>query len=453
MRQSKNAGRESLLRNHRSAILATLELPKLESCVNATMIARLGAAALIGTLAASAVPQSEIGADLTRAPRIQSALEFVRGNEPEVIEYQIQLTEIPAPPFKEERRAAAYRAMFEERGLTDVRIDSEGNVLGVRPGRSARPHLVFTAHLDTVFPDETIRVVREGAILRAPGIGDDGRGLAVVLGVIDALNGSAIETDGPITFVGTVGEEGLGDLRGVKHLFHDELKGRIDRFISVDGGGYSIKHVGVGSYRYRVAFVGRGGHSYGSFGVTNPIHALGRLIAKIADFQVPESPKTTFSVGRIFGGTSINAIAYEAAFEVDMRSADKDSLETVHDKFLQAAAAALAEEKARWKGEGELELDLKRVGLRPAGHTPAESPEVRAVVSINRVLGLDVEMRESSSDSNVGMSLGVPSITIGPGGAGNGAHSPGESFDTTDSWKGTQRALLVAIALSSEGLR
>ncbi len=388
--------------------------------------------------------------NLLADPAVQRALAFIEQNEPAIIERQIALTEIPAPPFEEGRRAAAYARMFEERGLKNVRIDDEGNVLGERPGRSAAPHLVFSAHLDTIFPADTdVKVRREGAVLHAPGIGDDGRGLAVLLAVIEALNHAAIETEGPITFVGTVGEEGLGDLRGVKHLFAEELKGKIDRFVSVDGTQHNMTDVGVGSYRYRVTFSGPGGHSYGAFGMTNPIHALGRLIAKIADFEVPSEPKTTFSVGRIGGGTSVNAIAYEAWFELDMRSHDKDSLETVHAKFQQAAREALAEEKLRWNDKAELKVELRQVGLRPAGSNPKGSPVVEAALYATQALGLEAEMRAGSTDANVGMGLGIPSITIGGGGKGEGAHSPAESFDTTDSWKGSQRALLVALALAS----
>ena len=394
-------------------------------------------------------PREAVDALLADSP-VQKALAFIERNEPAVLEKQIALTEIPAPPFAEQERAAAYKLLFEERGLRNVRVDAEGNVLGERPGRAAGPHLVFTAHLDTVFPAETdVTVRREGAVLRAPGIGDDGRGLAVLLAVIEAMNHADIETEGPITFAGTVGEEGLGDLRGVKHLFAEELKGQIDRFVSVDGTKYGITNVGVGSYRYRATFLGPGGHSFGSFGMPNPIHALGRLIAKIADFQVPEEPKTTFSVGRIGGGTSVNSIPYEAWCEIDMRSADKDSLETVHGKFQQAAQQALAEETARWNSEAKLELDLDRVGLRPAGTTPEDSATVEAAVYATRALGLETELRAGSTDANVGMALDIPSITIGGGGSGEGAHSPAESYDTTASWKGSQRALLVALALSS----
>lgn len=406
--------------------------------------------AYLSSVVLSAQPAG-IGGRLIADPAVAKALEFVKSNEPKIIERQISLTEIPAPPFHEQKRAAAYRADFERLGLRNVRIDSEGNVLGERPGRGAHPHLVFSAHLDTVFPPETdVAVRREGTVLHAPGIGDDGRGLAVVLGVIEAMNHDAVTTDGPITFVATVGEEGLGDLRGVKHLYQQELQGRIDRFVSVDGTGHGITHVGVGSYRYRAIYSGPGGHSFGSFGMANPIHALGRLIAAISDFQVPTDPKTTFNVGRISGGTSVNSIPFEASLEVDMRSADKDSLETVHAKFKQAFEDAFVEENARWNGTGSLEKKLELLGFRPPGVTDKDSPEVRAAMDVTEALGLHAGLREGSTDSNVPMSMEIPGITIGGGGTGKGAHSPSESYDTTDSWKGTQRALLVAIALASD---
>lgn len=402
---------------------------------------RLALAVLLPAALFAAPPDDE---------KVRQARAFIQANEPRVIEYQIELTEIPAPPFKEEVRAERYAQMLFERGLQDVRIDDEGNVIGTRAGRNDGPLLVMSAHLDTVFPAETdVKVRREGSVLKAPGIGDDSRGLAVLLGVLEALNEAQIQTDGPIVFVGTVGEEGLGDLRGVKHLFEDELKGKIDRFISIDGQGLRTTNVGVGSYRYRVTFKGPGGHSYGSFGMTNPIHALGRLIAKISDFQVPASPRTTFSVGRVFGGTSINSIAFEASAEVDMRSPDASLLEDLHQTFLAAAERALAEEKKRWNEHRELELVLDRVGLRPAGKTPEDSPVVQAVLAATKEVGGNATLGVGSTDSNVGMSLGIPSVTIGGGGTGKGAHSPAESFDTTDSWRGTERALLVAIALSS----
>jgi len=268
-----------------------------------------------------------IGERLLADAGVKRALEAVRRNESAIIEEQMRLCEIEAPPFKEERRAAALKTVFEGLGLTNVRTDSVGNVLGERAGAAPQPHLLFTAHLDTVFPEGTkVQTTRVGPIIKGPGISDDCRGLAVLVGVIRALNEAGTRTPGTITFAGTVGEEGLGDLRGVKHLFTQELKGRVDRFVSVDGAGLGITHTAVGSRRYRFTFKGPGGHSYSAFGLANPIHALGRAAAKISDLQVPSQPRTTFNVGRIGGGTSVNSIPFEAWMEVDLRSADRAAL-------------------------------------------------------------------------------------------------------------------------------
>jgi acetylornithine deacetylase/succinyl-diaminopimelate desuccinylase-like protein len=238
---------------------------------------------------------------LINEPTIKAALDAAKRNEPWTLEEQIRINEIPAPPFKEEVRAREMERLFKELGLKDVRIDKEGNVIGVRPGEKPAPNVVISAHLDTVFPEGTdVTVKREGNILRAPGIVDDTRGLAALLNIIRSLDEGKVRTAGTITFVGTVGEEGLGDLRGVKALFRDTLKDQIDFFISIDGTSINrVTSAGVGSYRYRVTFKGTGGHSYGAFGLANPIHALGRAIDGIAEIQVPRQPKTTFNVGRI----------------------------------------------------------------------------------------------------------------------------------------------------------
>jgi tripeptide aminopeptidase len=287
-------------------------------------------------------------------------------------------------------------------------------------------------------------------VLRGPGIGDDCRGLAVILGVIRALAKAGVQTPGTITFVGTVGEEGLGDLRGVKALFRETLKGQIDRFVSIDGTGLGITHIGVGSFRYRVAFKGPGGHSYGAFGLANPVHALGRAIGKIGDLEVPRDPKTTFNVGRIGGGTSVNSIAFESWMEVDMRSADAAALKSLDASFHKAVDSALAEENERWNNNGRLAVEKNMVGDRPAGRTPATSAIVEAAVSVTKALGLPVALDEGSTDSNIPMSLNIPAVTIDGGGRGTGAHSLGETFDTTNSWQGTQRATLLAIALAQK---
>jgi tripeptide aminopeptidase len=390
-------------------------------------------------------------ARLLQDPAVKGALEAVRTNEPSIIEEQIRLSEIPAPSFKEDKRAAAVMPAFAELGLQEVRIDKAGNVIGVRPGLAPRPNLVLAAHLDTVFPEGTdVKVTRQGSLLKGPGIGDDARGLAVLLAVVKALNQARVRTPGTITFVANVGEEGLGDLRGMKQLFQETLKDRIDRFVSVDGTGLGITNVGVGSYRYRVTFMGPGGHSYGAFGLANPIHALGRAIALISEFQVPVNPKTTFNVGRIGGGTSINSIAGEAWMEMDMRSADMRAIRVVETSFLKSVDQALAEENARWGDKGKLSVRKEKVGDRPAGNTPESSMIVQTALAATKALGLTAQLGEGSTDANYPMSLHIPAITIGGGGTGAGAHSLGESFDASNSWRGTQRALLLAVALAQK---
>jgi acetylornithine deacetylase/succinyl-diaminopimelate desuccinylase-like protein len=248
--------------------------------------------------------------------------------------------------------------------------------------------------------------------------------------------------------VADVGEEGLGDLRGMKELFGETLKGSIDAFISVDGLGASITNTAVGSYRYKVTFKGPGGHSYGSFGMANPIQAMGRAIAKIDQFEVPTAPKTTFNVGRVGGGTSVNAIPFEAWMEVDMRSADVNELAKLNEKFKTAMDEAAAEENKRWNNRGPVSVSTELLGLRPAGQTAANSRIVETALAVNQALGLNARLGEGSTDANIPMNQGIPAITIGGGGSGSGAHSLNESFDAHDSWKGTQRALLLAIALA-----
>jgi acetylornithine deacetylase/succinyl-diaminopimelate desuccinylase-like protein len=401
---------------------------------------------LAALFAAAAFAQTP--AELLKSPEIRAAFAAAERNEPRMIDLQVKVCEIPAPPYHEDARGKELERLFKEAGLKDVRIDKAGNVIGVRPGRAVHPNLVFAAHLDTVFPEGTnVHVTREGTLLKGPGIGDDCRGLAVMFGVIHALDDAHVQTPGAITFVADVGEEGLGDLRGMKQLFYESLKGQIDAFISVDGTGLGLANIGVGSNRYKVTFKGPGGHSYGAFGMANPIQAMGRAIAKIDAFEVPTQPKTTFNVGRVGGGTSVNAIPFEAWMEVDMRSADVAALKAVDDKFHSALKEAVDEENSRWKNRGAVSVSAELVGMRPAGQTPKDSPIVQTALAVSRALGIQETLHEGSTDSNVPMNLHIPAITISGGGMGSGAHSLNESFDTRDSWKGTQRALLLAVSL------
>jgi len=406
------------------------------------------AAVAAGMAGVSSQAPASAPLDVLRNPAVKAALASVKENESKAIEDQIRFCEIPAPSFKEEARGRELQRVFQQVGLQDVRIDKVGNVLGTYPGQAPHPHLVIAAHLDTVFPEGTdVHVRREGSILRGPGIGDDCRGLAVLVSVAREMKKASIRTDGTVTFVANVGEEGLGDLRGVKQLFRETLKDQIDDFISIDGTGVHVTNVAVGSHRYRVTFRGPGGHSFGAFGLANPMGAMGRAIAKIQEMQVPRQPKTTFNVGRVGGGTSVNSIPFESWMEVDMRSSDPASLAAVDASFQRAVDAAVVEENQRWGKAGVITAVKELVGDRPAGSTPESSPIVRAGLSLATALGVTASLGEGSTDSNLPMSMKIPAITIGAGGRGHDAHALTESFDTTDGWIGTQHALLLTIAL------
>jgi acetylornithine deacetylase/succinyl-diaminopimelate desuccinylase-like protein len=409
---------------------------------------RIAAAALPALLIASAAHAQQPRVP-DRDPRVRQALEAARAGEPQTIEDQIALCQIEAPPFKEQRRAEEYRRRLQALGLRNVRIDAEGNVIAERPGEPGEPVVVISGHLDTVFPEGTdVTVKREGTTLRGPGIGDDCRGLAILLGVARALDQAQVRTRGTVIFVGTVGEEGPGNLRGVRHLFATELRDRVDYFISVDGTGLGLTKDAVGSHRYTVTYRGPGGHSYGDFGAPNPVHALGRAIAKIADFRVPSDPRVTFSVGVIEGGTSVNSISMSAAMQMDMRSVDAGAIDSLDARFQAAIRQALDEENARWTEGARLTMEIDTIGIRPAGAQPDDAAIVRAARAAGRALGFDVPAVASSTDANIPIGLGIPAVTIDGGGRGGGAHSLGEWFDTADSHLGTQWALLFVLTLA-----
>jgi tripeptide aminopeptidase len=390
-------------------------------------------------------------ADLLKDPAVKSAIEGVKATEAQTIADQIRFCEIPAPEFKEEVRGQELKRVFTQVGLQNVRVDKVGNVLGDYPGAAAHPHLVLAAHLDTVFPEGTdVKVKREGNILKGPGIGDDCRGLAVMVAIVREMKKANVKTPGSITFVANVGEEGLGDLRGVKELFKTTLKDQIDRFVSIDGTGVHVTNVAVGSHRYKITFKGPGGHSFGAFGLANPMGAMGRAIAKIQELQVPKQPRTTFNVGRIGGGTSVNSIPFEGWMELDMRSSDPASLAAIDASIQKAIDAAVVEENARWGKPGVITVVRELVGDRPAGSTPENSPIVRNGLAAATVLGFTSNLGEGSTDSNTPMAIGVPAITIGGGGRGRDAHALTENFDTTDAWQGAQHALLLTISLAQK---
>jgi acetylornithine deacetylase/succinyl-diaminopimelate desuccinylase-like protein len=410
----------------------------------------LGAAAALALLAGSARAQRAPAIPASN-PQVRAALAAIQRDNAWTLDQQASICEIPAPPFKEARRAAEFRRRLESHGLTNVRTDAEGNVIAERRGTGTGPTVMLSAHLDTVFPEGTdVKVSRTGTTLIGPGIGDDCRGLAVLLAAARAMNAARVQTTGTILFVGTVGEEGAGNLRGVRHLFTKELPGKVAYFISVDGTGLDVTSRAVGSARYRVTYKGPGGHSYGAFGMPNPIHALGRAIAKIGDIQVPASPRTTFSVGVISGGTSVNSISATGVMDVDLRSESQAELQAVDAKFRAALDTALREENARWpRSSVRLTVQVDEIGKRPAGAQPDSAPIVRTAIAAGRALGVTPSTGASSTDANVPLSLGIPSITIDGGGRGTGAHSLAESYDDTDrGYLGPQWAVLIAGALA-----
>jgi tripeptide aminopeptidase len=384
--------------------------------------------------------------------QLRSALDIMQRDNAWTVEQQVSICEIPAPPFKESVRAAEFKRRLEALGLGNVRIDAEGNVIGERPGTGNGPAVMISGHLDTVFPEGTdVKVKREGNRLKAPGIADDCRGLAVVLAVARAYQQANVRTSGKVYFVGTVGEEGPGNLRGVRHLFTKEFpKGAIDYFISVDGTGYGTTSGAVGSNRYRVSYLGPGGHSYGAFGMPNPIHALGRAIAKIADVQVPSTPRTTFNVGIVSGGTSVNSISAEGVMEIDMRSPSLEELGKVDAQVWTALRSALEEENARWpKSNRKITMKVDTIGIRPAGSQPDTAPIVQAAVSSARALGIDTEIGASSTDANFPISIGLPAITIDGGGRSGASHSLDEWYeDGPEGYKGPQWAALLVARLA-----
>jgi tripeptide aminopeptidase len=393
-------------------------------------------------------------AQLMQRADVARALAFAEQQNTVARTELIALTQIPAPPFGEEKRAAAYAQMLRAAGADSVYIDSIGNVVAVRKGTTGRRRIVLSGHLDTVFPEGTdVTVKQRGDTLFAPGIGDDTRGLIVVLHVLRALAHANIRADADLLFVGTVGEEGLGDLRGVKHLFRAGAP-RIDAFISIDGGSEAgITNEALGSVRYRVQFDGPGGHSWGAFGTANPVHALGRAIFMfdtIADrFTRQQGPRTSYNVGRIGGGTSVNSVPFEAWAEVDMRSQSQQRLMEIDSIFRAVMQRALTAQNATNRRGDALTLKLDKVGDRPSGVTAASVPLLERAMAVTRTFGHEPQLGSSSTDSNIPISRGIPAVTIGRGGDGGESHAPGEWWRDVDSYKAVQRALLIFLA---EGL-
>jgi tripeptide aminopeptidase len=406
---------------------------------------------LVAQDAPSASPaiQAEVEAILEH-PRVREAFRYLEENDAETMTDLRELTQIPAPPFMEEVRGRRFAERLSEIGVDSVWTDEEGNVIGLRRGRGGGT-LVISGHLDTVFPEGTDVSIRErGDTLYAPGIADDTRGLATVLAILRAMNAARIETDHDVWFVGTVGEEGLGDLRGMKHLFR-EGGPPIDAFISIDGlGRDGITNAGLGSYRYRVTFRGPGGHSWGAFGLGNPAHAMGRAIAHFDagadEYTSNAERRTSYNVGRVGGGTSVNSIPFEAWMEIDMRSESPTALDEIDAVFRSAMQRGLDEANSvRARGE-ELTVELDKIGDRPSGEIADDHPFIQRAIAATALTGGSPRLGRSSTDANIPIAQGIPAITIGGGGTGGAAHSLGEYYINRDGPVGIQRALLVLLA-------
>jgi acetylornithine deacetylase/succinyl-diaminopimelate desuccinylase-like protein len=384
-------------------------------------------------------------ARLIEDPRVAAAVEFVRRSDELTLASQVQLSEIPAPPFGEERRGERMAQLMLEAGIPQPRADPVGNVVGTRPGVRSEPPLVVSAHLDTVFPAGTdVAVTREGDLLRGPGISDDARGLATLLAVAGALQDAGIRTRVPLLFVATVGEEGVGDLRGVRQLFADDRNGSTPAgFISLDGAGLErIVVKGLGSRRFRITARGPGGHSWVDWGTPNPIHALGKIAHRLARVSLPKDPVTTLTIARWGGGKSINAIPQEAWIELDTRCEVDDRLASLESEIRRTV------DDASESASGEIVFEIASIGLRPGGETPPGTPLVEAALAATRSQGCEPVLALSSTDANIPMSKGIPAITIGCGGEAGQAHTTDEWYRNVRGVEGVLRTLYTILLIA-----
>lgn len=396
----------------------------------------------------------ERAVSILQHPSFTRARHHLEATDERTLADQAGLTSVPAPPFHEEARARAMERRMAEAGLERVERDAAGNVVAWYPGSGpwtpgAPNPLVLSAHLDTVFPPGTpIEVVWEGDLLRGPGIADDARGLAALLALVRAAGAAHIKFEAPLLVIATVGEEGAGDLRGVRHLFSPKgaLREGCAAFLSLDGAGVRrIVNGGLGSLRYRATVRGPGGHSWVDYGTPNPIHALARALDNLMRVPLPTVPTTTLSIGRWGGGTSVNSIPTEAWVEFEVRSEAEVELSRM-DLEIRSILDRIVVREIRDRRPG-LELTLDRLGRRPAGGTAPDHPIVESAMAATRALGADPELAISSTDANLPMSLGVPAITLGAGGDAGQAHTPDEWYRNVKGPDGIARALLTLLLL------
>src|SRR5213593_851387 len=386
--------------------------------------------------------------------RVRTARAHIERSDETTLGRQAALSAIPAPTGAEGARGARVAEMFDEAGLDEITIDAVGNVRGWCGKRETGTDcVVLSAHLDTVFgPELDVSVSRRGPRLEGPGIADNARGLAALVAIGEALTQARVATQRPVLFAATVGEEGSGDLRGVRHLFgpsaHQPIRPSV--FIALDGAGIErIVHRALGARRYRVTYQGPGGHSWAAFGVANPANAVGRAIDRIADIRTHHAPRTSCSVVRLGGGTSLNSIPQEAWFDLDLRSEEPRALEKLDLRVQAALAEALdAENRARVVGSAPLTMAVRRVGERPSGLTPRTHPLVQTAVAATRAVGHDNQLACASTDANVPIALGVPAVALGAGGRAGNAHLPTEWYDNDKGALGVVRALFLTAAMA-----
>jgi acetylornithine deacetylase/succinyl-diaminopimelate desuccinylase-like protein len=381
---------------------------------------------------------------LLRDSRVQSAAACARATDERTLQDQAELSGIAAPPFSEDERGRRMGELMADAGLVRVRTDGVGNVLADLPGTAVGPPLVMAAHLDTVFPaDVDVTVSREFDLLRGPGISDDARGLAVLLAVARCLQEGAVSCTCPVLFAATVGEEALGDLRGVKHLFQRGEGRDASGFVSVDGAGlHRLVVKALGSRRFRITACGPGGHSWIDWGLPNPIHVLADVVSRLTRLELPSAPMTSLTVARWGGGKSINAIPQDAWLEIDTRSEADDHLADLERRIREVVDAC----GAAADPEGpSVQLTIEVLGHRPGGHTPSETPLLRAAVAATRHVGAEPLFTASSTDANVPMSVGIPAVTVGGGGEAGKAHTTEEWYRNTKGVEGVQRALYTLL--------
>ncbi|MEC7264445.1 MAG: M20/M25/M40 family metallo-hydrolase [Bacteroidota bacterium] len=389
---------------------------------------------------------------LTKTKQVKAAFEFIKAQKEQTTADLITLTEVLAPPFMEDEKGKVFAKMLEEAGIDSIWTDKVGNVIGLRKGTSGEPGYVgIDAHLDVVFPEGTnVTVQKVGDTLKAPGIGDDTRALAMLISMLKAMNKADIKTGKDVLIVGSVGEEGLGDLRGMKYIFNESGLD-IDSWIAIDGGSMGrISNAGLGSKRYKLEIKGKGGHSWGAFGLANPHHALGKAIDMFSeaawDYTSGDIPKTSFNVGRIGGGTSVNSIPFESWAEIDMRAIDPKNLDEIEAILLNSVEKAIKAYNASGV-EGEVTYEMTKIGDRPSGELPGTLPLVQRTMAATQYFGVAPSLGRGSTNINIPVSKGIPSVCIGRGGQGGGAHSLHEWYlNDEPEDESIQLALLVTLA-------